>query len=127
MANFCDILSELRRDRHLTQRQMAKILHVSAGTISNYETGRFVPSYETLVKLADYFDVTTDYLLGRTNSSLSVKKLGDEFVPGKTFGDVLETLISFHDKSRDVANTVIDVIRIYNAVSQPDGGKTLKK
>ena len=127
MANFCDMFSELRRDHHLTQRQMAKLLHVSSGTISNYETGKYVPSYETLIRIADYFDVTTDYLLGRTGSSLSIKKLEEEFVPGKTLGDIVETLISFHDKSRDIAGKVIDVIRVYNAVIQPDNGKAAKK
>ena len=44
---------------------MGKVLSVSTGTISNYENGVHYPDLEKLVQLADYFQVSTDYLLGR--------------------------------------------------------------
>ena len=71
MAQFGEILAELRQDRGLTQRDLAKLFFVTPGTISNYEKGRHLPDAERLIKIADYFSVTTDYLLGRTASKLS--------------------------------------------------------
>lgn len=65
MAQFGEILAELRQDRGLTQRELAKLFFVTPGTISNYEKGRHLPDAERLIKIADYFSVTTDYLLGR--------------------------------------------------------------
>lgn len=60
-------LKTLRQQKNINQAELGKILDVGKTTISNYETGYSVPDLETVVKLADYFDVSTDYLLGRTN------------------------------------------------------------
>lgn len=65
MAVFGELMAELRQDRGLTQKELGKILSVSTGTISNYENGVHYPDLEKLVALADYFQVSTDYLLGR--------------------------------------------------------------
>ena len=64
MAQFGEILAELRQDRGLTQRDLAKLFFVTPGTISNYEKGRHLPDAERLIKIADYFECSTDYLLG---------------------------------------------------------------
>ncbi len=127
MADLCDILSELRKDRHLSQREMAAILHVSPGTISNYETGKYAPSYDTLIKLADFFDVTTDYLLGRTASSFSIKKLEEEYIHGKSLSDIIDIMLSFQDNSRELTEKAVEVIRVYNAVDRQGSGTQTKK
>lgn len=62
-------LKELRVENHLRQDQVARLVNVEKSSISMYETGMRQPSYATLVRLANVFNVTTDYLLGRTNSS----------------------------------------------------------
>lgn len=72
MATFGEILAELRQDRNLTQKDLAKYLHVSPGTVSNYENNIHLPDLEKILILANYFGVTTDYLLGRTPFSLSL-------------------------------------------------------
>lgn len=60
-------LRDLREDRDLTQKQLSEILHCSQQVYSNYELGqRDIPS-QILVALADFYDTTTDYILGRTN------------------------------------------------------------
>ena len=66
MPSFGEILCELREDRRLTQTQLARELHMAPTTISSYETGKIQPPPDKLISLADYFQVTTDYLLGRT-------------------------------------------------------------
>lgn len=63
---FEEILKELRNNRGLTQFEVAKGLGVTQPTYQQWETGKRSPTSETLLKLADYFGVTTDSLLGRT-------------------------------------------------------------
>ena len=66
MAQLGKILAKLRQERRLTKEQLGQVLCVSAGTISNYEKGVHLPDADKLIILADYFHVSTDYLLGRT-------------------------------------------------------------
>lgn len=61
---FCDRLRTLRMDRDITQRDFAKKMGVAPATISQYEQGNRTPNFELLQKMADYFAVTVDYLLG---------------------------------------------------------------
>ena len=66
MVNFR--LKELRKARRLSQVRLAIDLNMTQNTISRYETGALEASYESLIQFADYFNVSTDYLLGRTNN-----------------------------------------------------------
>ena len=67
-------LKELRRERHLSQVRLAMDLHLSQNTVSRYETGEREAGYAMLILLADYFDVSIDYLLGRTNDPHGYRK-----------------------------------------------------
>ena len=58
-------IKELRLAERLSQQELAKELGVGQNTVSKYETNFKRPSYEILILIADFFDVTTDYLLGR--------------------------------------------------------------
>ena len=60
-------LSELRNQKGLTQRQIAPIFGVSQSTLNNWEHGHTQPSIEQLIKLANYFDVSVDYLIGNSD------------------------------------------------------------
>lgn len=61
-------LKQLRKNKNITQSELGKIINVGKSTISQYESGISNPDYETLKKLADFFNVSTDYLLGRTDN-----------------------------------------------------------
>ena len=63
---FGNRLRNLRISENITGVELGKILNVTKVAISNWESGKKTPDQETLTKIADYFDVTTDYLLGRT-------------------------------------------------------------
>lgn len=67
MKIFANRLAELRNQNKLTQRDIAKRLNISQPSYIRYEQGTAEPTYENLVKIADLFDVSTDYLLGRTD------------------------------------------------------------
>ncbi len=61
-------LKQLRKMRKLSQLKLALDMNMNQNTISRYENMEREADYETLVKFADYFDVSLDYLLGRTDS-----------------------------------------------------------
>ena len=54
------MLKCLRRERKMTQQNLAKIFHISQTSVSKYETGEAVPDLETIVKMADFFGVSLD-------------------------------------------------------------------
>ncbi len=60
-------LRKLRIEKDLTQQGLADLLQASQKSVSNYENDTIEPDNKTLVTLADIFNVSTDYLLGRTN------------------------------------------------------------
>ena len=60
-------LKELRKARGISQLKLAMDLSINQNSISRYETGMREADYTTLIRIADYFDVSIDYLLGRTN------------------------------------------------------------
>ena len=79
MVDFSQRLKQLRKDKHLTQAQVAQRIGVTASMVSSYETDIRLPSYEVLVRIADVFGVTVDYLLCRQEERfLDISELGDE-------------------------------------------------
>lgn len=58
-------LAELRKEKGVSQIKAATDLGVDPSTVAKYETGDRLPDLVMLIKIADYFDVSTDYLLGR--------------------------------------------------------------
>ena len=71
---FGVVLRQLREARRLTQRELGKALDISESTVGMYERGKREPDLETLAAIADYFNVSTDFLIGRTK-----KKGGNPF------------------------------------------------
>lgn len=68
MNSFKENIRELRKESGLTQKQLAIKVDIPETTYQAYELGRNEPSLDTLTKLADVFEVSIDYLLGRANS-----------------------------------------------------------
>ena len=62
--NFGENLKHLRKSRDLTQRDFGAKVSLSKAVVSKYENGMGYPSFDVLVRIAQYFGVTTDYLLG---------------------------------------------------------------
>lgn len=74
MSNFKDSLKELLKDEEIKPSELARRTKISKGLISNYLTGVTCPTVKNLVKLADYFKVSCDYLLGLTYDDNYVNK-----------------------------------------------------
>ncbi len=67
MKLFGERLKELRTGKGLTQKQLAAVMNVSGNAVHAWESDKQEPSLSALVRLAEYFDVSADYLLGRTD------------------------------------------------------------
>lgn len=70
---LCLRLKELRKNNKITQKQIANAVELSERNYQYLEYGTIKPSYDTLLKLADYFNVSIDYLVGRTDNPNSHK------------------------------------------------------
>ena len=68
MSTFSTQLRELRLNKELRQEQVAKLIGVNKNAIASYENDTGQPSFEILVRLANLYRVSTDYLLGQTNT-----------------------------------------------------------
>lgn len=68
-------LRDLREDKDLTQKDIANILNISQRGYSHYETGNNDIPTEILIRLADFYDTSVDYLLGRTNNKNKKEKI----------------------------------------------------
>lgn len=68
MEIFATRLKELRHEKAMTLKQVSSSLNMPLMTYANYEQGKRQPSLETLSLLCDFYDVSADYLIGRTDS-----------------------------------------------------------
>ena len=78
MKEYYEILRELREDRDLKQRELAQMLRISRSAYSAYENGANAVPLEVLCALADFYGVSVDYLLGRTDVSRPYPKSAKE-------------------------------------------------
>lgn len=70
-------LREFRKRKNLTQEEMSKILNLGSTTYKNYENKITEPSIDTLVKLADYFHISLDELVGRPTENVNLNALSE--------------------------------------------------
>ncbi len=78
---FSKRLKELRESRNMYQKELAYELNVTVQTISGWEIDRTTPDYETLIKIANFFNVSIDFLLGNEENATKLKiKLNEKAV-----------------------------------------------
>lgn len=93
IISFQHILKHLRKSANLTQEEVAIKIGVARSNIPKYESGKLEPDNNTLIKLADTFDVTVDYLLGRTKNKQAIILDGDNLpVELKGYVEEIEVL-----------------------------------
>ena len=118
MAQFGEILAELRQDRGLTQRDLAKLFFVTPGTISNYEKGRHLPDAERLIKIADYFSVTTDYLWGRTSPNPPVDFFSPPRLDYRPAGEMIQLVQALSPDRKKVLLLLLRDLHFSTVVGQ---------
>jgi len=94
---FPEILSSLRREKGLSQRKAAADLGISQALLSHYENDAREPKLEFVIKACNYYDVTADYMLGRTTNRTNnaVERL-------KAMGEILTALDGLHASQADL-------------------------
>ncbi|MDB7083005.1 helix-turn-helix transcriptional regulator [Erysipelatoclostridium ramosum] len=123
--DFAQRVKQLRKNKHLTGEQLGNVLGITKTGISYWENGRSVPDNEMLLKLADFFDVSIDYLLGKTDIETKIDKSTyygdyDEVVEylkdNPEHLDVYKRILNddhfalLFDKTKDLTPEEIDVI-----------------
>lgn len=104
-------LINLREVNFFTQTDIAHHLHLSSSTISHYEKGITVPPTEIIFRLAEFYDVTTDYILGRCASKTNLNDTYALKLTNKmTIGDAVEIMTKMNDAEREHLAYFIEVI-----------------
>lgn len=108
MGKFQTILKELRLSKGITQVELAKQLGISRSTVGMYESGSREPDFETLELIADYFNIDTDYILGRTNKTTYIP------IP-------VDTQASIHNGEKEH-----ELLEVYRKLSDENKDKTVQ-
>lgn len=98
---FKDRFTELRVKADLTQQEIATILHSTRSTIAGYEKQNREPKYEILIQIADFFDVSVDYLIGRTNEPKPI------FIPARALRSDQRELLVLYEKLGQINRAVL--------------------
>lgn len=105
-------LKELRSNKGISQAKLAKDLGVSVGAVGNWESGIRLPDAKTIQRIADYFNTTIDYLLGREE-----KKTAQSELP---LSDELEAILSScSNLSSEKLKTVLELCQFLNQKQEP--------
>lgn len=125
MASFEELLEELRSDKKMTQKDLANVLHVSVGTISNYERDVYYPEIEKLINLADYFHVTIDYLLGRCEHNFSPDVFEEKIVDNIDIGMAIKMIRNLPSERKRALLLLLDDMNFRVAFNQYRKKETL--
>lgn len=86
-------LKRFRKNLGLTQAEIADLLGIHRQAYQPYETGKTTPSVKMIMKIADAFDVSTDYLLGRTDTPKPVEVGAEEVAKAREFKEALKKFV----------------------------------
>ena len=123
IMRFGELLAKLRKEKGILQKELATYLNVTVATISNYEKGVHSPDYETLVKLADFFDVSTDYLLQRTEYKSSIQTLNQKLVVNYTVSELVNAILQLDQNSMTALIDYYELLSLRNSMNAVKQGK----
>jgi len=101
-------ITELRKNKKISQKELGELLGVAQNTVCNWENGRREPEYEMLLKLANFFGVSTDYLLGNSDSESSPCDISSDSAADSEKARLLE---QFSRLSESEMQEALDYIR----------------
>ena len=114
---FGSRLKALRLSKNLTQEKFANIFYLNKSSISKYEKDKNLPENQLLIKIADFFDVSVDYLLRRTSQQKLLPSnpkpmSGEEFLSSYVFSEEeTEAFAAYFSFPDDLKKEVLDYIR----------------
>lgn len=109
-------LKKLRKEAGLTQKQLADKLNISPSTVAMYESGKRTPDPKVVVTIAEFFNVSTDYLLRTKQKPLTQEHLTNTYSQiaedlGEDVQVMFHDITSFDDKEREELKNFIDFIK----------------
>lgn len=110
-------LKDLRMSRQISQKDFARRLGVSQQTVASWEVGRTEPANDSLKDIADYFNVSTDYLLGRDNFNQSTSLSNEE-------RNLLRNFESLTSDGKNLLIGIINSLAISHSRKNSDGGNS---
>jgi len=127
MATFSKRLKKLRKKNKVTLDELAREIDITKTTISRYENEKRVPKMDTVKKIADYFNVTTDYLIGNTDEKKSADKIKKAIAKDPelvSFWDEIaqrDELKLLFKQTKDLEpKTIKQIIRIIKAIEEEE-------
>ena len=112
--SFGKRLKSLRDEYHVYQKQLADYLNVSLGTISSYEKYQNIPDASALRQLADFFDVSCDYLLERTRYKQGIDILSHPLITGYTISDFITMLVTLDREEQESVRKYLEYLSSQN-------------
>lgn len=92
MNKLGERLNKLRQERGLTQQELADLFHISNSTISSYETGNRIPDVEFLLKLSKFYNISSDYIIGLSDSRLPLDIMNSIVADQVSYQSVIEKI-----------------------------------
>lgn len=100
-------LKQIRNSKNLLQTKVAMDLNITQETVSSYETGRVLPSSDMLIKLADYYNTSIDYLLNRTKYDMPIDRVKPNNVSDRDFS-ILNKINNLSNEDKAKIEAYID-------------------
>ena len=111
---FAEILKTLRLSKKLNQKEFAREVFISPSAVSQYETGRTMPSRETLERIAKYFGFSTDYLMGTSTIADVEELMNQEYCNGVTVSDLIKKLVTIKGSDRAALMILVDALQLHS-------------
>ena len=134
MKNFSDRLKSLRKEKDLTGEQLGKIFNVTKTAVSYWESGKNFPGEDMVKKIADYFEVSTDYLLGKSdimNPYENHKKISESIKDDKELLEFWEVLkeredlqLMFKQTKNMSPKDIRQIIKIIKAIEDEEDAQS---
>lgn len=111
---FSEKLYRLRLEKGIYQKELAAHLHVSIGTISNYENGIHSPDLKTLSRIAEFFHVSVDYLLDRTEYAGTIDDLSKNLTDSYTTAGIMNALAGLSPEHSQDLVYFLDMLKLHD-------------
>lgn len=121
MKQSYEIMRGLREDRDLRQADVAEMVGISQQMYSRYEKGEYPMPSDAMDILADFYKVSVDYLLGRTECKEGLDALNMQVVPGCSVGKLVSDVLALKASSR---KCVIEYVKLQHIKDTQEGAGT---
>lgn len=118
---FCRLFKKPRKEKDMTQKDIATYLNVSDRLVGYYESGERMPPPDILEKFADYFDVSVDYLLGRTNIRKQKQSVDS------TVSEIKDDIDNLSPESKDDLKRYLELLKIKDMQERNSNGDEIKR